>query len=70
MIGLCLGQPPSTAPSAPLPCESSLDVFQASLVQSITDSTDMNLSKLEQILKDRGVWLCCNPQSHKELDTT
>ena len=33
----------------------------------ITDSTDMNLSKLWEIVKDKGA---CSPLGQKELDTT
>ena len=36
---------------------------------SITNSMDMNLSKLQEIGKDRGVSsLCCSPWGHKESD--
>ena len=40
-------------------------------LKSITDSMDMNLSKLREIVKDRGAW--CTTYSawgHKQLDTT
>ena len=37
-------------------------------LNSITDSMDMNLSKLWEIVKDRGDW-CVSPQGHKESDT-
>ena len=41
---------------------------------SITDSVDMKLSRLQETVEDRGAWLfvtlCCNPQGHKELDRT
>ena len=36
---------------------------------SITDSMDMNLSKLQGIVKDRGAWML-HSCFHKELDTT
>ena len=37
----------------------------------ITDSMDMSLSKLWEMVKDREVSLvCCSPWGHKELDTT
>ena len=36
----------------------------------ITDSTDMSLSKLWEMVKDRGSLVCCSPWGHKELDTT
>ena len=35
---------------------------------SITDSMDMNLSKLQEIVKDRRLTHCSNPWGHKELD--
>ena len=35
----------------------------------ITDSMDMNLSKLWEIVKD-GNQACCSPWGHKESDTT
>ena len=38
-------------------------------LDSITDSVDMNLSKLQDIVKDRGL-VCCSPWSHKESDRT
>ena len=36
---------------------------------SITNSLDMNLSKLWKIVKDRGACML-QPWGHKELDTT
>ena len=41
-----------------------------SWIDSITDSMDMNLSKLWEIVKDRGSLVCCGPWGHKELGTT
>ena len=38
-------------------------------LDSITDSTDMNLSKLWETVKD-GDRACCSPWGHKEWDTT
>ena len=38
-------------------------------VDSITNSMDMNLSKLPKTVEDRGAW-CGSLQGHKELDTT
>ena len=35
-------------------------------LDSITDSTDMNLSKLREIVEDE----CCSPWIHKESDMT
>ena len=47
-------------------------------LDSIINSMDMNLSKLQEIVKDKGAWraagqgrlACCSPGGHKELDTT
>ena len=40
-------------------------------LDGITDSTDMNLSKLQETMKDREAWrAACSPWGHKELDTT
>ena len=40
-------------------------------LDSITDSMDMNLSKLQKIVKDRGAWPATySPWGHKELDMT
>ena len=38
-------------------------------LDGITDSMDMGLSKLREMVKDREAWYC-SPWSHKELDTT
>ena len=38
-------------------------------LDSIIDSMDMNLNKLQEIVKDKGVW-CCSPCGHKESDMT
>ena len=37
------------------------------MVNSITDSVDMNLSKFQEIVKERGAW---HAAGCKELDTT
>ena len=34
----------------------------------ITDSMDMSLSKLWELVMDREVLACCSPWGHKELD--
>ena len=38
-------------------------------VDGITDSMNMSVSKLREIVKDREAWLCCSPRVRKELDT-
>ena len=37
---------------------------------SITDSMDMNLSKLWETVKDREAWYTAGPCGQKESDTT
>ena len=37
-------------------------------VDGITNSMDMNLSKLREVVKERGAW--CSLWGHNELDTT
>ena len=39
-------------------------------LSGITNSMNMNLSKLWEIVKDREAWQCCSPWGHKELDMT
>ena len=39
------------------------------LADSITDSADMNLSQLQNVVEDRSQ-ACCSPWSRKESDTT
>ena len=39
-------------------------------LDSITDSMDMNLSKLWETIKDKGRLACCSPWGCKESDTT
>ena len=40
-------------------------------LDGITDSMDMSLSKLQEMVKDRqGSLACCSPRRHKESDTT
>ena len=40
-------------------------------LDGITDSIDMSLSKLQEMVKDSEAWhAACNPWGHKELDMT
>ena len=39
-------------------------------LKSLTDSIDMNLSKLQEIVKDREAWYAAVLGGHKESDTT
>ena len=36
----------------------------------ITDSMDVSLSELRELVMDRGTWRWCNSRGHKESDTT
>ena len=36
----------------------------------ITDSMDMSMSKLREMVMDREAFVCCSPWGHKESDTT
>ena len=36
----------------------------------ITDSMDVSLSKLRELVMDRETSMCCSPWGCKELDTT
>ena len=38
------------------------------LLDSITDPMDMNLSKLQEMVKDRGSWRAAAPWGRKQLD--
>ena len=39
-------------------------------LESITDSLDLNLSKLQEIVEDRGAWHATVQWCHKELEST
>ena len=39
-------------------------------LDGITDSMDMSLNKLREMVKDREAWHCCSPWGHKKLDVT
>ena len=39
-------------------------------LDSITDSMDMSLSKLQKIAEGQGSLVCCSLWGHKELDMT
>ena len=39
-------------------------------LESITDSMGKNLSKLQEIVEDRGAWLANGPRGDKESNTT
>ena len=40
------------------------------LLDCITDSMDMSLSKPQEMVKDREAVVCCSSWDHKESDTT
>ena len=39
-------------------------------LDGITNSINMSLSKLQELVMDRGSLACCSPRGHKESDTT
>ena len=44
---------------------------ESEMLNGITDSMDMSLSKLREMVKDREAWhAACSPQGHKESNMT
>ena len=39
-------------------------------LDGVTDLMDMSLSKLQEMVRDRGGLACCSPWGRKESDTT
>ena len=49
---------------------SSNNLYLASLLRLMSDSMDMSLSKLGELVTDKGSLACCSQWGHKESDTT